>query len=70
MTRSHRKTPIFGNAAWENEKQDKRRANRKLRRVNKGREEPILPEEAYDIYDMAKDGKRYIRRPQKEWMRK
>jgi 4-aminobutyrate aminotransferase-like enzyme len=70
MTGSRRHTPIFGITGDNSEKQDKRRANRKFRRINRTREEPIIIEEAMDVYSMAKDGKRYIKKPEKKWMRK
>ena len=64
MARSVRKTAITGNAPARSEKDDKRCANRKLRRKTKqclmvGAE--ILPalREISDTRDFAKDGKKY-----------
>lgn len=65
MSRSRRKTPIFGHAG-ESEKDDKRLCNRKIRRIAKeklsldpdGYLEP-LPNEVYNVWSMAKDGKSY-----------
>tara|TARA_R110000824_G_scaffold28180_2_gene94977 strand:+ start:1037 stop:1249 length:213 start_codon:yes stop_codon:yes gene_type:complete len=59
MSRSRRKTPIRGIAA-ESDKLGKRKANRRLRRVNRTRREPKLLREVSDPWDMAKDGKKYF----------
>jgi len=71
MARSFKKTPIFSSTCAETEKQEKRKANRALRRkVNveldkvkdvETAEEIILPEmrEVSDTWTFAKDGKRY-----------
>lgn len=64
MSRSRRKTPITGITAAESEKQDKRRCNRGVRRINKhrlkqGDVEDINPREYMNPYSMAKDGRRY-----------
>jgi len=64
MSRSRRHTPIMGMTLCESEKQDKRRANRMLRRIVKGMVRPgteILPEmrEVYNVWKGGKDGKQY-----------
>lgn len=64
MSRSKRKTKIHGNTSAKSEKENKRDANRKLRRivkqkVNSGKTE--LPElrEVSNVWAFEKDGKRY-----------
>ena len=67
MSRSKRKTPIHGMTCARSEKQDKRFANRALRRIVKVRlhtrvdlDAVSLPvmREVYNVWSMAKDGKR------------
>ena len=67
MSRSRRKTPMFGVLRLDSEKQDKRLANRRLRRiarqsVSRGKESPLL-REVSDIHDFARDGRRWMMRP-------
>ena len=58
MSRSRKHTPIIGNCA-SSEKDDKRRANRKLRRkVNQGELDLIL-KDVSDPWGFTKDGKSY-----------
>ncbi len=64
MSRSFRKTPIFGHTTAESEKEDKRMANRATRRAVKialkiGKD--VLPDlrEKGNVYNFAKDGKSY-----------
>jgi hypothetical protein len=63
MSRSRRKTPIFGITTARSEKQDKRLANRKLRHAVAGvlhvRPESVLPtlREVSDVWGFDKDGK-------------
>ena len=68
MSRSRKKTKIFGNAGAPSEKQDKRLANRALRRASKITIESssdfdslIVPDakDVYSPWDFAKDGKHY-----------
>lgn len=64
MSRSLKKTPISGITRAESEKEDKRLANRRYRRVtkievNKGFEVVSKPKEVSDVWDFSKDGKRY-----------
>jgi len=66
MSRSRRHTPIMGVTTAESEKQDKRRANRALRRtvktvLLKEPEADVIPtlEEVSDIWSFAKDGRVY-----------
>ena len=61
MSRSYRHTPISGIACRDTEKQDKRRANRKLRRITRSalRQKRILPlvREVSNRWLFGKDGK-------------
>lgn len=64
MSRSRRKTPVTGITAAASEKQDKRSANRKLRRrvkqdLNEDTEGTLLPSERElsNVWTMDKDGK-------------
>lgn len=65
MSRSYRKTPIFGYSCKESEKDDKRRMNRKIRRRENMKDLldegylPVLKNEAMSEWDMGKDGKHY-----------
>ncbi|MEN7551762.1 hypothetical protein AAG747_27855 [Rapidithrix thailandica] len=65
MSRSKKKSKIRSMTTASSEKQDKREANRKLRRVVKQKinnsEEAVLPElrEVSDIWNFNKDGKTY-----------
>ena len=57
MSHSRRKTPVFGFTAAVSEKQDKRWANRRLRRaVRQGRRDLRL-REVSNVWAFAKDGK-------------
>ncbi len=62
MSRSYRKTPIYGNAG-DSEKKDKRLANRKFRKVKPTLENedelPIDLDEVINKWSMSKDGKHY-----------
>jgi hypothetical protein len=66
MSRSRRRTPITGITTASSEKQDKRLANRKLRRVTNEmlrgsdlEDDLTLPDirEVSNVYSFAKDGK-------------
>lgn len=75
MSRSVRKTKIFGNATNVSEKQDKRRWNRTFRKISKElvrleKEAPIKIQGVTDVWDGAKDGKRYYRNATNKDMRK
>jgi len=69
MSRSRRKTKVFGITTADSEKQAKRRANRRFRRVCKlylgdimdDDSDSAFPEmdEVADVWDHDKDGKRY-----------
>lgn len=75
MSRSKRRTPIFGNTTADSEKQDKRLANRRLRARERvaaasGFElEPSL-RDVSDVWAFDKDGKRYWRTASPADMRK
>ena len=65
MSKSYKKTPIFG-IAGSSEKEDKRFANRAFRRISRvllNKEEyekiPIRMRETIDVWCMSKDGKSY-----------
>ncbi len=74
MSNSYKKTPIHGNTKSCSEKQDKRKANRKLRRVNKiAINEDLEPKklrEVSDIWSFNKDGKWYDNNNNKRLRRK
>ena len=79
MSRSRRKTPIVGNTTARSEKQDKRLANRRLRRKVKEvlQVEPEAVELIPDINEVSstwgfdKDGKHYLKSPiDSKWLRK
>lgn len=75
MSRSLRKTKIFGITTAETEKQDKRRWNRVFRKVSKNqirldKEAPIKIQDVTNVWDGAKDGKQYYQRATKKDMRK
>ena len=64
MSRSKRKTPIFGITTAKSEKQDKRRWIRTFRRIAKIKtqtksEAPVKIAAVTNVWDGAKDGKRY-----------
>lgn len=65
MSRSARKTPIRGVTTASSEKQDKRLANRKFRRLVKTslkNDSEVLPliREVSNVYGFEKDGKLYF----------
>lgn len=84
VSRSRRKTKIFGITTAESEKQDKRKANRKFRKSVKDQLKnlPVHEEELDDLmfpdhlrevheeYLMDKDGKKYWADAQEKDMRK
>ena len=63
MTRSRKKNPIHGHTCGgcnRGEKQDKRRANRKLRRkVHESPDTDLDVRDVSDVWNFAKDGKQY-----------
>jgi len=64
MSRSYKKTPIVG-IAGDSDKKDKRLANRAHRRLAKmsvERGDEVTPKlrGASDVWNMSKDGKRYV----------
>ncbi|QDK81468.1 hypothetical protein EXU85_23795 [Spirosoma sp. KCTC 42546] len=73
MSRSLRKTPILGITTASTEKQDKRWANRRLRRINRVRirkaDEPARLREVSNVWDFKKDGKMYYLSPLAAWLR-
>ena len=70
MSRSRRRTPKAGITTSESEKEDKRTANRRFRRLVRRRlhvepEADLLPvlDDVSNIWWMAKDGKRWFGHP-------
>ena len=66
MSRSKRKTPIFGITSSSSEKQNKRIWNKRFRRVSKSlmnteKDLPIKVAAVADVWEGSKDGKRYWR---------
>ena len=76
MSRSFRHTPIAGHTCAETEKWDKRKANRKLRRLSRlvtDDEDQVVPalREVSNTWSFAKDGKHFMQGPlDPRWMRK
>jgi hypothetical protein len=75
MSRSRRRTKIHGITTAKSEKENKRDANRKFRRILKQKvklNETILPEirEITNIWTFDKDGKRYNPEMDKKDLRK
>lgn len=77
MSRSRKKTPVRGVTGAPSEKADKRQINRALRK--RGRktlqddpERLIAPDrrEVRDVWDMAKDGKYFLKDPRPKDLRK
>jgi len=68
MSRSRRKTPITGMTNARNEKQDKRKANRKLRRKTRVDPEnaPVL-RGVSNVWSFDKDGKIYLTPEMRAW---
>lgn len=64
MSRSYKKTPIHGNTTARSEKQDKRHANRKLRRKPIEDFTTIPIKKFEDNWGWAKDGRTYA---DKQW---
>jgi hypothetical protein len=75
MSNSVRKTKIIGIVKADSEKEDKRDANRKLRRITKqkikkGEWELPLLREVSNVWDFAKDGKIYKPNSDEKYLRK
>lgn len=68
MSRSRKKTPIAGMTNARSEKQDKRNANRKLRRKTRADPEhaPLL-REVSNVWTFDKDGKIYLTPRDQAW---
>ena len=76
MSRSIRKTKIFGNGGG-SEKKDKRLANRMFRKLEKTKiamqqfeKLPVYMSEVMNLWEMSKDGKNYWKNAEKKDMRK
>jgi hypothetical protein len=75
MSRSRKKTPKLGISSSDSEKEDKKIANRIFRRKGKQQvksgEEPVSDMNAVmTTWEMAKDGKWYVKNPSPKQMRK
>jgi hypothetical protein len=75
MSRSLKKTPKKGITTAKSEKENKRTANRKLRRVTKiqvkkGNSEPANKKEVSNVWSFDKDGKQFLKNPTKKDLRK
>lgn len=76
MSRSKKKTPKVGITTAETEKENKRKANRKFRRVAKNRlkkndsQLPKTTKEISDVWSFDKDGKQFLKNPSKKDLRK
>jgi hypothetical protein len=75
MSRSYRKTKIFGMTKAESEKKDKRLANRRLRKAISNMdllETEIVPtiEDVSNVWSFDKDGRQYWHNATKKDMRK
>ena len=69
MSRSNKRTPITGNCCGDSEKNDKRIANRRLRRIvksliAKGIEFLPVLRDVSNVYTFNKDGKHYWKKDQ------
>jgi len=72
MSRSYRKSPFIGITCCDSEKDDKRIANRKLRKAVKksilvGCEPPLM-REISEVWMFGKDGRQMV--SDKKWLRK
>lgn len=75
MSRSRRKSPVRGVTGARSEKTEKRKLNRALRNRTKRKimkdpelEVPPDPRELKDVWDMAKDGKYFLKDPRpRDW---
>jgi hypothetical protein len=77
MSHSRKKNPIRGVTGARSEKADKRHVNRALRQRARQAlmaepETSLTPDrrEVRDVWDMAKDGKRYLKDPRPKDLRK
>ena len=75
MSRSRRKTPITGVTTAVTEKENKRDANRKLRRLNrikihKNDFDLFQLREISNVWEFDKDGKHYLKDPSKRCLMK
>ncbi len=75
MSRSRKKTPRLGISSSNSEKKDKQTANRIFRRkgkqqVKNGKEPVVDINDVMTTWEMAKDGKKYIKKPSAKQMRK
>lgn len=64
MSRSKRKTPIFGMTTASSEKMNKQKWNKRFRRISKiliakDKEIPVKKQAVSDVWEGNKDGKRY-----------
>ena len=69
MSRSRKKTKIFGHGSG-SDKYDKRQANRKLRRIVRAGDEDATIRDVSDPWGWSKDGKHYWEKATEKDMRK
>lgn len=70
MTRSRKRTPVVGNVRAISEKRDKQLANRRLRRSVRQGKWHLTLRDVSDVWDFARDGKKYMQDIRPEHMRK
>lgn len=75
MSRSRKKIPITGITSAKTEKNNKRKANRKFRRVTKiqirkGDSQLVTIKEVSNVWSFDKDGKQFLQNPKKKDFRK
>ena len=71
MSRSRKRTPVIGNVhRAASEKQDKRNANRRLRRAVRMGQWHLTLRDVSNVWSFTKDGKHYMQNVKQEYMRK
>ena len=78
MSRSRKKTPIIGHTTAESDKPWKAKAARSFRHaarraLGRAEGEALLPERRWAVvnpYDAPKDGKHWVGRAERRWLRK
>ena len=75
MARSRKKVPITGITSAKTEKSNKRKANRKFRRltkvqIKKGDTQLVSIKEVSNVWSFDKDGKQFLQKPTKKDFRK
>ncbi|GGE95377.1 hypothetical protein [Hymenobacter cavernae] len=70
MARSYRRTPVFAITNAKSEKQDKRKANRLLRRKVRQGDIYLVLREVSNVWSFSKDGKNFWQFAAAQHMRK